>query len=426
MVHAPIAVPRLPAEIDYLIIDHLSDDMAALSSCSLVCSSWLSVARSHLFRTLAIGSTATDGRFAAFEGLLKKRTHFGPLIQELILRCRPFSSFNEDEKAEQVDVAVLQSIVVMLPALRRLTLDGISLPPRNCGFAMLRRPSLVSMRIIGCRFHDENLQSALNAMCIFETIEELSIEGFWIAPCSSSLANTLPSPTTLRHIHLNQLGSSANKLLCDFLGTVAHLTSLQSVHLTWYTWSEVTECQLLLSHVAQNLKRLELEPTDDFWEREVQEDDNRWDKLGLARCTQLETLCLHTSYSYLSYRTDGHKWFFAAVATYVSHVLLHYQLAALRHLILKIPVYPRNGEVRIAHVPNSWEPLDSALSRRRSLMAVTLEIRSPCMLSKLSKETLSLSLRRALARTNQRGILQIVFVYMQYCDDYDDYENPVT
>ena len=46
--------PKLPAELNDAIIDHLHNDKASLATCALVCKGWVPASRHHLFRSVVI------------------------------------------------------------------------------------------------------------------------------------------------------------------------------------------------------------------------------------------------------------------------------------------------------------------------------------------------------------------------------------
>lgn len=62
----------LPNELCDRIIDHLHDSPAALATCSLVCSSWLSAAWYHTFAQRHLTQAVRDGRSRIVELLLAR------------------------------------------------------------------------------------------------------------------------------------------------------------------------------------------------------------------------------------------------------------------------------------------------------------------------------------------------------------------
>ncbi|KAI0711025.1 hypothetical protein C8T65DRAFT_187364 [Cerioporus squamosus] len=53
-------------DIVCLVIDHLVEDKHSLGSYSLVCSAWLHISQTNLFRTITIQSPIDEDRFSGF------------------------------------------------------------------------------------------------------------------------------------------------------------------------------------------------------------------------------------------------------------------------------------------------------------------------------------------------------------------------
>ncbi|KAI8980101.1 hypothetical protein BD414DRAFT_516553 [Trametes punicea] len=79
-------VPRLPAELDDLILDHLRDDRRTLRACALTCSGWLPRAHYHLFRSIYLDWSncysfsrllASNPALASYVGTLEIEGAFG-------------------------------------------------------------------------------------------------------------------------------------------------------------------------------------------------------------------------------------------------------------------------------------------------------------------------------------------------------------
>lgn len=261
---------KLPVELDYLIIDHLADDKTSLKSCSLVCHAWTAVAHSHLFRSVNVHSTASEARFSAFITSLKMYPDIRAHIQDLTLGCDLAGSF-DNKRAEIVNVLTIHSVVSLLPKLRYLTLAGVSLQPQplnSPSFSLASLPHLCSLHIKGCHFHDEDMTLALDVVRMFVAVGELSFGGFWSMEHARSSSVTQSSQTAIQHLHYDNLGAGPTKMLFESLQTSrVRGAALESLHLTWSSWTEVHEYQAVMGDATSSLKRLELEPTDQFWER---------------------------------------------------------------------------------------------------------------------------------------------------------------
>ncbi|KAM5543321.1 hypothetical protein V8D89_003195 [Ganoderma adspersum] len=75
--------PVLPRELEDLVIDHLHDDILALSACAIVCSNWLPRTRQHLFRSI----TLSCGKLRCFRNLLDNAPAIGACIRFLAVDC---------------------------------------------------------------------------------------------------------------------------------------------------------------------------------------------------------------------------------------------------------------------------------------------------------------------------------------------------
>lgn len=265
------ATAKLPPELEYLIIDQLTADTTSLLSCSRVCRSWTPVARSHLFRTLEIQSTASDGRISAFKEFLQTCPDVCAYLEDLTLSCVRFSSFGR--KPEAVSLFTIRSIVTMLSKLQRLNLAGVSLQPKPLNGPDLPVASIPHLRhlcISGCHFHDEDMSLAFDAVRMFASLGELSFGGYWSSEYARASSVTKPPKVNIQHVQYDSLGESPTTMFSDFLRVSGIIGgSLKSLHLTWSTWAEVKQYQQLLVDAAPCLEKIELEPNAQFWEREA-------------------------------------------------------------------------------------------------------------------------------------------------------------
>lgn len=263
------AAAKLPAELDYLIIDRLSGDKTSLSACSRVCRSWAPVARSHLFRSLDIQSTASNARISAFKEFLQTSPDVCALIEDLTLSCDRFASFKR-KRPEQVSLLSIHVIVMLLPKLQRLTLAGVSLQPKPLNapdLPLASIPHLHRLRVFGCYFHDEDMSLALDAARLFASLGELQLGGYWPLEDARGSSVTKPPRLKIEHVHYDSLGAAPTVMLSDFLRASSIFEGLlKSLHFTWSTWAEVMEYQKILVDAAPHLKRIEFEPKEQFWE----------------------------------------------------------------------------------------------------------------------------------------------------------------
>ncbi|RDX44471.1 hypothetical protein OH76DRAFT_1359600 [Lentinus brumalis] len=87
-VRVDIAVYQLPAELWDMAIDFLHDDKSSLKSCSLVCHSWLSSTRYHLFH--AISPRRAEASLPQLRRFLASFALSALVTRQLSLREQPF------------------------------------------------------------------------------------------------------------------------------------------------------------------------------------------------------------------------------------------------------------------------------------------------------------------------------------------------
>ncbi|KAI0822176.1 hypothetical protein BC628DRAFT_1340984 [Trametes gibbosa] len=375
----------LPVDLKRLVIGYLGDDQTSLKSCSLVCHAWTSVAYSYLFRSMDVRSLASECHFATFIKRLQTNfEHVRAHIQDLALRCDTLRSSFYHADPEIVDVLTIHSVVLLLPNLRNLTLDGVSLESRRDNgddFPLASLPHLHSLHIVGCGvdWHAEDITLALDA---------------WF----------------LEHGPPTHAGVISHSALADGDSIPRSIRgALQYLRLTWASWDEVDEYQGVIEDAMLTLKRLELEPKDIFWEREDMNDVTRWHELGLTGCTHLESLCLHLNYSHHSYVTNEHTLFFAALTAY-THILARHPPRSLRYLTLHIPIYLSEGSKDVTQGDSAealWDGLDTAISQISGLASVSVVFRSQGPPEEAFEDTLSLGFQRVLTRADAKGILTV-------------------
>ncbi|KAI0654327.1 hypothetical protein C8Q70DRAFT_531188 [Cubamyces menziesii] len=402
----------LPTEISYLIIEHLSpaDDKATFLSCSLVCRSWLPVARAGLFESLKVVTTA-NGRLDAFANFLARCRDVCPLIRDLTLSCKPEAPAEDNNAPDRIPWPHFRTVVFMLPRLRSLTLDGICVTPSRSTPECLDvdpadRPTLQSLRMTGSQLYHMNMSSALGVVRIFSEVDSLTFGGIWRKVYRSPDPSTVCS-TTIRHVHIDSLGAMMARHFCQFLGPPRGDT-LHSIHYTWNSWAELGAYESLLVNHAKSMKHLELKATDRFWmsrESTVQANLGLWIAFGdaMARCAQLESLCLHVPFEQPAHR-----------ALSVLMILSRGPPRALRRFALKIPIHCQSNpddQDRNAMFQDeeTWGHCDSMLVAIQSLTSVVLELQALPALDASAQEESTLAIRRALPKVCAKGILRVDF-----------------
>ncbi|KAI0800576.1 hypothetical protein C8Q74DRAFT_425776 [Fomes fomentarius] len=125
---------RLPIDVIHLIMTEveLDESKETLLACSLVSRAWLSPSRSHLFRAVKIHGWQKS--FAAFDEFLGAAQHVSEYIRDLALAgdYRILTPGSVDPHMVTaydtlLEVETVHSILLKLPALRRLCLENLRL-----------------------------------------------------------------------------------------------------------------------------------------------------------------------------------------------------------------------------------------------------------------------------------------------------------
>ena len=201
MTAPPPLIPLLPTDVQYLVIDSLTDDRESLRTCSLVCSNWLPVARAHLFRTINIVTADVQSpdntRVHDFLYFVQHRPEFGPLIHHLVL--------GKAYDLTVVDVELLRAAIRAMPNLRSMhskvklvfsRIPASSQPPPapidELGFA-----NSINFDLCGL----------LATTCMFANIGTLHINEIFLHPGSSpALASSFhPHIPSIRSLRLDSL-----------------------------------------------------------------------------------------------------------------------------------------------------------------------------------------------------------------------------
>lgn len=163
---------RLPPELNDMVIDHLKNEKAALSSTALVNKSWLVRSRVHLFRVITV--TAEFARFAAF---LQDRKHLHACIQRLTLQGEAFDS----DLGDTTDVALLEPTILafmlaQLPRLHHLCLHDVSFrtvaPILHMPRSLFKIPEVTLMNVGSC---EDTTNDVLHVLGLFSEIRALNI-----------------------------------------------------------------------------------------------------------------------------------------------------------------------------------------------------------------------------------------------------------
>lgn len=183
----PFHSPKLPPEVCEVIISfvdkdtnhyshprRLEESTKTLSSCALVCRSWITKARIHLFRSVAVDNTSAS-KFAAV--ITTSRT-LGSYVQRVVLFCKEpteelESTRSTSSKHHEWIYGFLNEVVPLLPKLTSFEYSGVpELHPRFY-IGPPRMPSLTSLTLsfvetasIGDIFHLIGSYKSLKELCL--------------------------------------------------------------------------------------------------------------------------------------------------------------------------------------------------------------------------------------------------------------------
>ena len=151
---------RLPTELCFTILDYLLDDLPALRACSLVCSAWVALCRSHKLRSVAL---RTPERYALLRSILDSPLT-GPSNIPLYARELRLGANPHDTRYDNSDVGTFWENVGLVPLLCRfvnvgtLQLDNLKWTPRSFPLATAKLftaafPQLKSLTLKVAVFH---------------------------------------------------------------------------------------------------------------------------------------------------------------------------------------------------------------------------------------------------------------------------------
>jgi hypothetical protein len=176
--------PIIPLELWDWIIDHLHDDERALSTCGLVCRSWISSSRFHLFRTIQLSKFDIKTSLA----LCAPGSTIPPYVRALEM-------FENDAPTKWHSPWVSNALQKMprLGALERLSLHFVawgSLTPEAKERLFALSHGLKTLSLINVEF--ETISQALHFISSAPLLECLSLE--------NSTFRSWEAPLTIFHV----------------------------------------------------------------------------------------------------------------------------------------------------------------------------------------------------------------------------------
>ncbi|KAI0682016.1 hypothetical protein C8Q76DRAFT_804399 [Earliella scabrosa] len=227
---------KLPTEVHLLIIEELGEDKKSLSSCSLVCRSWLAVSRRCLFRVIQVSSTkdgSRAGRFDLFLQVLENSSSLtdnaGKYVRKLIVKGEvPEVSDDplEDEEATYVlwvplPLDTLARIISSMPHLQHLTLERLLFfrcHQPNQGLDALTLRALEVLNIYHCSSTTRDISHLLDVVCMFSEVKQWIVDsGPWELLPDSQLVRSRQSLPLIHSVDFDSGYESCAAQIHDLL-----------------------------------------------------------------------------------------------------------------------------------------------------------------------------------------------------------------
>ncbi|KAI0080126.1 hypothetical protein K474DRAFT_1638109 [Panus rudis PR-1116 ss-1] len=280
----------VPPELVSYIMDYLLDDINTLSSCALVCKSWLHTSRKHRFMkvTITAEECSLRDKCIAFMTFLKAFPDIMIFVRHLILNVK--DSFGNPSD----DIPVADTIL-LLPRLRELSIYnkckiGKGLPP---GYT-LRPIEKVNMHLRGST--SENLHTVVSTLALFSTIQNLSVFSARSRISGLSWWDRGMLAETPRDIRVSSLSLRTVEpmchLLCQTFNTTETIRSLTSLEILYAAMSEVESLRVWFTAPHSRLSHLLFNPAYTVSDADRPVPFRVWSKMNLAACNSLESLVL--------------------------------------------------------------------------------------------------------------------------------------
>ena len=184
------ASQTLPPELHSTVIDCLRDDKTTIAACSLVCLSWLSSSRNHLFHALTIdvnpSQHGSTDRLADFiqclersEASIRVTPKLGYFIKELTI--------TGNSQICRCTLSTLDTLLHKLPQLKSLSLRSLCLTDDRSDITTLQiragpAPSIDELTISSCTAPERDPHHLLALVCMFSGVRSLAISGGMWSP----------------------------------------------------------------------------------------------------------------------------------------------------------------------------------------------------------------------------------------------------
>jgi len=402
---------ELPGELRDMIVDHLFDDKAALTACSLVCQEWLHSARYHLFRYIRLspfrrnssGDWLQDSKI-----FLDSSPTICPFIKELVVS-------GSNSRTSFIDVSKLVDVIADLHALERLSIVRLGL---QISLEESRAPSVISPRplrqlylgFVNC----ESVVAVRTLLPFFSSIQIFQGVDFTVE--EDEVDTSSRNSRSFDDLHLETLILRMQTYDSPIFphSLLPNAGSLVNVDLTLSSsYDEVSDSirsmgQFLMTKCSK-LQSLRIDITKvDLSDPELASELGGPTRLSLANCPSLQTLHwrLYTSTRRLRDAIQHWKYLIYVLST-VSRTITQVVVGIYLHELRLEDSTPGDGKI-------PWAQLDAALLSLGELNRVRLqreqeegdEDRTTAERAESLSEAWVSVLQDRLPRVHTRGLLE--------------------
>ena len=231
----------LPAELEFIVIDHLSTDKPALASCSLVCPRWLPHSRRHLFHVITVKlKPSNPNRLLDFLEVINSSREFNlerVPIAAYITKLTLDGRFWKPHTSLTCSLSLLYAILSGLPQLTSLHLTALLLsdkPSHEFTLGDNLRFNIDEFVIVGCCKGDNDDPYLLFALLSkFSTIHSLAIVGWylWRRHALPTLSLDAFAPPTVRSLTLVDNSPVVARALYNLLAVSPSVTDRKLTHI---------------------------------------------------------------------------------------------------------------------------------------------------------------------------------------------------
>lgn len=241
-----------------MVIDHLQNDKAALSSTALVDKSWLIRSRIHLFRAISVA-----GDFAAFARFLQEKAHLRKHVRKLVLGGQ--SSYFGAADPAQLEPAVLAFILSQLPHLGHLCLQDVSFHS-NVPYFHPRLFQLEDLTLINVGSCEDTTNDLLRILGLFSDVHSLNIlaVGQYLDD-NDAQARTdgLQLPRSLRVTSL-KIEDAPCELYMQIFRQTESVHTIKNIEMECGYFGDLEALAELLQHTSSNVESLSVNLTQCF------------------------------------------------------------------------------------------------------------------------------------------------------------------